>query len=136
MVLSSLSLLGMPPLLGFFGKLPLFSSAIAAGEMPLVIVLGINSAIAAYYYLRLAAAPLVSDPGPRSESIRHAPFATRRLAGLLSAVGVVGLMFAGERLIRFSEKAATLEPASPNAGPADKAPEVVAKTAQADGPAR
>jgi NADH-quinone oxidoreductase subunit N len=106
MVLSALSLLGMPPLLGFFGKLPLFSSAIAAGEIPLVIVLGLNSAIAAFYYLRLAAAPLLSDPGPRSESVRHAPFAARRLAGLLSAVGVVGLMIAGNRLLESSERAA------------------------------
>lgn len=127
MVLSSLSLLGMPPLLGFFGKLPLFSSAIAAGEIPLVIVLGLNSAIAAYYYLRLAAAPLLSDAGPRSDSIRHAPFATRRLAGLLSAAGVVGLMFAGNRLLESSEHAAQFQPAlkaRPGENSAEKSPSV------------
>jgi NADH-quinone oxidoreductase subunit N len=110
MVLSSLSLLGMPPLLGFFGKLPLFTSAINAGEIPLVIVLGLNSAIAAYYYLRLAAAPLLAEPGARSESIRHSPFATRWLAGLLSAVGVVGLMLLGDQLLVASEHAAVYRP--------------------------
>jgi NADH-quinone oxidoreductase subunit N len=109
MVLSSLSLLGMPPLLGFFGKLPLFSSAISAGEIPLVIVLGLNSAIAAYYYLRLAAAPLLAEPGVNDGAVHHAPFATRRLAGLISAVAVVILMLAGDRLIGASEYAARFE---------------------------
>ena len=45
MVLCCLSLLGMPPLLGFLGKLGLFTSAISAGEYAIVVVLGINSAI-------------------------------------------------------------------------------------------
>jgi NADH-quinone oxidoreductase subunit N len=47
MLLCNLSLLGLPPLLGFFGKLPLFTSAIGAGEIVLVVILGLNSAIAA-----------------------------------------------------------------------------------------
>jgi NADH-quinone oxidoreductase subunit N len=62
MVVCSLSLLGLPPLLGFFGKVPLFTSAISAHEYLLVIVLGLNSAIVV---------PLVKSgtsfdlPGPR-----------------------------------------------------------------------
>ncbi|MFX6823280.1 proton-conducting transporter membrane subunit, partial [Acinetobacter baumannii] len=35
MVVCALSLLGFPPLLGFFAKLFLFTSAISAGELPL-----------------------------------------------------------------------------------------------------
>src|SRR5262249_46256202 len=46
MVLCSLSLLGLPPLLGFFSKLPLFTAAVSANEITLVVVLGVNSAIA------------------------------------------------------------------------------------------
>src|SRR5690606_24010181 len=54
MALCALSLLGAPPLLGFIAKAPLFTAGIAADEIPLVIILGLNSEIAAWYYLRLA----------------------------------------------------------------------------------
>ncbi|MBS0189468.1 MAG: NADH-quinone oxidoreductase subunit N [Planctomycetes bacterium] len=91
MVICSLSLLGLPPLLGFFGKLPLFTSGVAAGEIPLVIVLGLNSAIAAFYYLRLMAYPLLEEPGVRSGELVANPFLARRLAGILSAGGVISL---------------------------------------------
>ncbi len=91
MVFSALGLLGLPPTLGFFAKLPLFTSAISAGEVPLVIILGINSAIAAYYYLKLAGTPwlesLESTPGVSPP--RLAPFFGRTVAGVCSAVGVV-----------------------------------------------
>ncbi|MEO0588466.1 MAG: NADH-quinone oxidoreductase subunit N, partial [Planctomycetota bacterium] len=40
MVLCAISLLGMPPLLGFWGKLPLFTAGIGAGEIVLVVILG------------------------------------------------------------------------------------------------
>lgn len=102
MVLCSLSLLGMPPLLGFFGKLPLFTSGINAGEIPLVIVLGINSAIAAFYYLRLMAMPLLEDPSPRAETSVDNPFASRRFAGLVSAGGVVVLAIFANILMKQS----------------------------------
>ncbi len=106
MVASALSLLGMPPIIGFFAKVPLFTSAIAAGEIPLVIVLGLNSAIAAFYYLRLVGAPMLSEPDSRAEPVEAVPFASRKLAGLLSAIAVVGLLLAADGLMEQSEKAA------------------------------
>ncbi|OQA45625.1 MAG: NADH-quinone oxidoreductase subunit N [Chloroflexi bacterium ADurb.Bin325] len=47
------ALTGMPPLVGFFGKLYVFSGAVQGGMTWLAIVGVINSAIAAYYYLRV-----------------------------------------------------------------------------------
>lgn len=47
-----LSLAGIPPLVGFFGKLFLFSAAIKQGLFWLAIWGAINSVISAYYYLR------------------------------------------------------------------------------------
>lgn len=92
MVVCSLSLLGFPPLLGFFGKLPLFTSAISAGEVSLVVVLGLNSAIAAFYYLRLMAAPLL-EARPNGVPVPSvAPFAGRSVAAVASAIGVVALV--------------------------------------------
>lgn len=99
MGVSALSLLGLPPLLGFFGKVPLFTSAIAAGEITLVLILGINSAIAAFYYLRLVAAPILDEPEATLDTPSDAPFPTRRLAGVLSAVGVVALVGVGNTLM-------------------------------------
>jgi NADH-quinone oxidoreductase subunit N len=99
MVICSLSLLGLPPLLGFFGKLPLFTAAVRAGEIPLVLILGVNSAIAAYYYLRLAFAPLTEAADTDEDPIIETPFTSRRLAALVSAVGVIGLAVGGNLIM-------------------------------------
>jgi NADH-quinone oxidoreductase subunit N len=48
-----LSMLGMPLTAGFMGKLMVFSAAIHQGYVVLVVIGVINSAISAYYYLRL-----------------------------------------------------------------------------------
>lgn len=105
MVLCSLSLLGFPPLLGFFGKLPLFTSAIAANEVPLVIVLGINSAIAAFYYLRLMSAPLLEARAPGQAAPTSTPFPTRALAAGVAGLGVVLLVIPAGQLMRASASA-------------------------------
>lgn len=109
MVVCSLSLLGLPPLLGFFGKFYLFTSAISAGEIPLVIVMGLNSAIAAFYYLRLAGAPML-EKAPIDSGITGCPSRSRGWAAALSAASVIALLpFAG-RLMGASGKAAEVKP--------------------------
>jgi NADH-quinone oxidoreductase subunit N len=95
MVLCSLSLLGLPPLLGFFSKLPLFTAAIAAREYPLVIVLGVNSAIAAFYYLRLAFVPILESPDAAAEPAKLSPFRSRQAAAVIAACAVVILAVGG-----------------------------------------
>lgn len=92
LVLSAMSLLGLPPLLGFFGKLWLFTSAISAGEILLVVVMGMNSAIAAFYYLRIAAAALLDQRDQLAYAPTLHPARGRRLAAALSALGVVALV--------------------------------------------
>ena len=56
------SLLGVPPLIGFWGKLLLFAAGIAAGQLSLIIVAAVTSAISAWYYLRLIGLALLSSP--------------------------------------------------------------------------
>jgi NADH-quinone oxidoreductase subunit N len=51
-----LSLAGIPPMVGFFGKLFIFREAVGQGLIGLVLVGVINSVISVYYYLR----PLVA----------------------------------------------------------------------------
>ena len=97
LVISSFSMLGLPPLLGFFGKLGLFVSGVSAGEIPLVVILGLNSAIAALYYLRLITVPFLDQRGPRDQelAVETTALSPRRLAALLSAGGVLVLVVPG-----------------------------------------
>lgn len=113
MVVCSLSLLGLPPLLGFFGKLPLFSAGIAAGEIPLVIVLGLNSAIAAYYYLRLAFAPFLEARESSDPRIVASPFKGRAIAAGLSAAGVIVLSIMGGWVMTKTTRAGAYYPSAP-----------------------
>jgi NADH-quinone oxidoreductase subunit N len=108
MTVCSLSLLGLPPLLGFWGKLPLFSSGIAAGEYALVVVLGLNSAVAAFYYLRLAFAPYLDAREATTEGTQLSPFASRRWAAIASAGGVIVLSFVLGQLATQTQKAANV----------------------------
>jgi NADH-quinone oxidoreductase subunit N len=62
MAIFMLSLAGIPPLAGFFGKLYVFTGAVEAGMIWLAIVGVINSAIAAYYYLRVTVVMFMADP--------------------------------------------------------------------------
>lgn len=105
MLVCNLGLLGMPPLLGFFAKLPLFTAGIASGEVPLVIVLGVNSAIAAYYYLRLAFTPVLEAPEPATLPARVSPFRSREWAAWAAGAGVVVLSIFGAGLMSQSQKA-------------------------------
>ena len=83
LAVSSGSLLGFPPLLGFWGKLLLFIAAIQTGQYVLVIVAAVNSAISGWYYLRLVAVPIMAAPTARSESVERAPSGGPRLACLI-----------------------------------------------------
>lgn len=105
MGLCVLSLLGLPPLLGFWGKLPLFTSAISAGRVPLVIVLGLNSAIAAFYYLRLVSAVWLEKADHGAEAPRRVGIGTREVAAALSAGGVVALGLLGAPVLTASQTA-------------------------------
>ena len=62
------SLAGIPPLAGFFGKLFVFQTAIEGGYTWLAVVGMLNSAIAAYYYLRVVVAmyfePTTAESAP------------------------------------------------------------------------
>jgi hypothetical protein len=62
-------------------------------------VLGVNSAIAAFYYLRLAFTPFLEKRDEFAESMELSPYPSRRVGALVSglcvvvlAVGASGLM--------------------------------------------
>ncbi len=53
MLVAFLSLAGMPPLAGFFGKFLVFLAAVNAGMIPLAVIGVLNSIIGLYYYLTI-----------------------------------------------------------------------------------
>jgi NADH-quinone oxidoreductase subunit N len=73
MVLFMLSLTGVPPLGGFLGKFYIFSAALNAGLVWLVIIAAINSVISAYYYIRVIVAMYMQDGGVAIEPLSHRP---------------------------------------------------------------
>lgn len=94
MAIAALSLIGMPPVLGFVGKLFLFRAGIDAGQVVLVIIAGVNSAVSAWYYLKLAGLPLLAQPTARTEEITRTPSRWPAVAAILCTIAIVTLWIA------------------------------------------
>jgi NADH-quinone oxidoreductase subunit N len=62
MGLFMLSLAGIPPFGLFWGKMYMIGSAVAEGYIVLAVIMALNSAIAAYYYLKLIIFMFMKDP--------------------------------------------------------------------------
>ncbi|MBV9120140.1 MAG: NADH-quinone oxidoreductase subunit N [Chloroflexi bacterium] len=90
MAIFMLSLTGVPPLAGFAGKVYLILAAIHANMTWLAIIVVINSAISAYYYLRVVVVMYMSDTRERVPLFRsgfiHAMLAVACLATFLFGV--------------------------------------------------
>jgi NADH-quinone oxidoreductase subunit N len=77
LTLCLISLIGMPPAVGFMGKFYVFSGAVQNGLLWLVVVAVVNSVISAYYYLRVVKVmwfnePVTADKVPSSWALRLA----------------------------------------------------------------
>jgi NADH-quinone oxidoreductase subunit N len=62
MALFMLSLAGVPPFSVFWGKIYVMQAAVNSGYIWLAIVMGLNSAVAAYYYLKLIVYMFLMEP--------------------------------------------------------------------------
>lgn len=87
MVLFMLSLTGIPPLVGFVGKLYLIEAIVQAGYIWLAVIMVLNSAISAYYYLRLIFEMYMRDPSRPETVMEPAPLLIACL--LLATVGTI-----------------------------------------------
>ncbi|HSE06928.1 MAG TPA: NADH-quinone oxidoreductase subunit N [Methylomirabilota bacterium] len=84
-----LSLIGIPPTAGFVGKFYLFGAAVKSGYVWLAVIGVLNSAIAAYYYLRLIVFMYMREPEGAPTAL--APSLSGALALVVALWGVVQL---------------------------------------------
>ena len=106
MTISMLSLTGMPPLVGFVGKLYLFQTALQSGLVVLVVIACFNSVLSAAYYLGVVRtmyfeAPVVDGELPRPTVLGSAVVAIASVVTVVVGVvpagvfGVVARAFRG-----------------------------------------
>jgi NADH-quinone oxidoreductase subunit N len=103
-----LSLAGIPPTAGFFGKWFIFKAAIDGGLYWLAILAFVNSVIGAYYYLRVLVYMYMREPAagaPVAVPMRSA-YVTAAL--LVSAVLVLALGLTPTRYLDVAIRAATM----------------------------
>jgi NADH-quinone oxidoreductase subunit N len=75
MTVFMLSLGGIPPTAGFMGKVYLFSVAVKAGLIPLVVIGVLNSVVSVFYYLRVTVAMYMQEPAGEPVEVSWAPSA-------------------------------------------------------------
>lgn len=84
------SLIGIPPLIGFFGKLTLFTAALQRGFVVAVVVAVVMSVVSAAYYLRIVRSMFFAET-----PVGHIGVATNRAAATAIAVCVVAVVALG-----------------------------------------
>jgi NADH-quinone oxidoreductase subunit N len=93
MALFMLSLTGIPPTAGFFGKVLVIGPAIQAGGWLsiLAVVAMLNAAAAAFYYLRVVVYMFMREPATESESSTHSSLVWTGLWATTALTIVLGL---------------------------------------------
>ena len=87
MTVMLLSLAGFPPTAGFVGKFYIFKAAVGAGHIWLVIIGAVNTAISAFYYLRVVVTMYMREP---EEELEFSPYSSTLVIGLIiAAIGVL-----------------------------------------------
>ncbi len=85
-----LSLGGIPPMAGFFGKIYLFWAGWQGGLYGLVLLGLVTSVVSIYYYIRVVKMMVVKEPHEMSESVRNYPVINWQLPGMRPLqVGIV-----------------------------------------------
>jgi NADH-quinone oxidoreductase subunit N len=94
MAIFMLSFTGVPPLVGFWGKLYLFRTVVEGGFLSLAIIGLITSIISAFYYLRVIYWMYMRDGRPAASREGWINFTAIAAAALTLVVSIVpGLLF-------------------------------------------
>ncbi len=102
-----LSLIGVPPMAGFFGKFYIFKAALESNLYWLTVLGLLNSAVAAYYYLRLLVTMYFREPAEGASEVEPLTPAFR-VALILPAVGTLALGLFPGWVLEFADKSAAM----------------------------
>lgn len=102
-----LSMIGVPLTAGFFGKFYIFKAALDGGLVWLTILGLLNSAVAAYYYLRIIVVMYMYDPAASSEGVQPMPVGVSA-ALWVSAIATVVLGVFPSVVLDFAGRSAAL----------------------------
>jgi len=91
LMLSLFGLAGIPPTIGFTGKLLVFIAAMQNGYGPLVLIAMINVVISLYYYLLVVKAAYLVEPETEPPPLAVSPAAKLLAAVLVTAMVVIGI---------------------------------------------
>ena len=106
LMLCLLSLTGIPPTAGFIAKIYIFNSAVQAGEQWLIVLVAVavvNTAVSAYYYLRLARTMIVDDA---KDEMTFRPTLSMQVVLVFAAVTVIFVGLVPAPLISAAQRAA------------------------------
>jgi NADH-quinone oxidoreductase subunit N len=101
MGLFMLSLAGVPPFSVFWGKIYVMQAAVNSGYIWLAIVMGLNSAIAAYYYLKLIVYMFLKDPVKDVDTVYYNISKPLMVIIGLATVATVSAIFYVEPLLSY-----------------------------------
>ncbi len=102
-----LSLIGVPLTAGFFGKFYIFKAALESKLIWLAVLGLLNSAVAAYYYLRIMVVMYMQEPGEAVSRLEPLPASLKAaLIGPLAGVLALGIFPAA--LLEFAVRSAKL----------------------------
>jgi NADH-quinone oxidoreductase subunit N len=103
LILGIFALAGVPPSIGFTGKLLIFTSAMNSGYFWLVLIGAVNGTICLYYYLKVIyAAYFIDDPGLPAIQLS---LPIRLLNYALAAI-IIGFGFCPDRIVELAKAAA------------------------------
>ena len=91
LMITVFSLAGIPPTIGFTGKLFLFVAAMQQGYFTLVLIAMINVVISLYYYLLVLKAAYLVEPDEKLPELRISPAIKVLAVALMAAMVVVGI---------------------------------------------
>lgn len=92
LALLCLSLVGVPPLAGFFGKFYLFTAGFSSSYWPMVILATVCSVVSAFYYLRLVKTAFFDTPEGEHTSVEGYHISRDLCAAI--AIGVIVILVA------------------------------------------
>jgi NADH-quinone oxidoreductase subunit N len=94
-----LSMAGIPLTSGFIGKYGLFSSAVTAGEVPLVIIAVLTSVVSVFYYLRVIVYLFMKESG--QEVAKYQAMRGASIAAFVSAAATIQFGVFPKAIIHF-----------------------------------